>query len=281
MLKRFIYFVLAVLTLGACVMIPYYTWHSTWFGRPLSDIELTEYLQNQDNPRRIQHALTQVAERMEERGDSSALQWYEEVIRLSQHPVLQVRVTVAWVMGQDSMNKSFHQALLGMLEDDALLVRRNVALSLVAFADTTGLKELRTMLLPHTIVAPVDGGVTYLVSDGDEVHVGHPLVRLSSEDSIHELRSPLSSSIQSLPISHDSAVKAGMALVTLSPDTKHVWESLRAMALIGGTEELKLVSAILENPIFGAEIQSQAILTREAITKRLRKEEKETASPGI
>ena len=71
MLKRFIYFVLAVLTLGACVMIPYYTWHSTWFGRPLSDIELTEYLQNQDNPRRIQHALTQVAERIEERGDSS------------------------------------------------------------------------------------------------------------------------------------------------------------------------------------------------------------------
>ena len=101
MLKRFIYFVLAVLTLGACVMIPYYTWHSTWFGRPLRDIELTEYLQNQDNPRRIQHALTQVAERIEERGDSSALQWYEEVIRLSQHPVLQVRVTVAWVMGQD------------------------------------------------------------------------------------------------------------------------------------------------------------------------------------
>lgn len=270
-LRRTLYSLLAVLILVACVVIPYLTWHRTWFGRPLTDVELTEYLQDQEKSRRIQHALTQIAERMD-RGDSSAAQWYEEVIRLSEHPVPQVRVTSAWAMGQDSTFESFHEALIGMLEDDHLLVRRNAALSLVRFADTAGLEEMRAMLLPHPVRAPVDGSVDYLVSEGEEVHLGNLLVRLSSQGDLNEVHSPLSSSVQFLPISPGTEVTAGTELLMLSPDTNHVWESLRAIALVGGPGELELVNSIAEDFSFIPEIRSQAILTREAIEKRLKKE---------
>ena len=273
-LKQSLYFLLAVITVVACVVIPYITWHGTWFGRPLSDVELTEYLQDQKS-RRIQHALTQVAERME-RGDSSAAQWYEKVVGLSAHPASQVRVTTAWVMGQDPAFESFHKALIGMLQDDELLVRRNAALSLVRFADNSGLKEMRAMLLPHSVKAPVDGDVDYLVSEGDEVHPGHSLVRLSRQGDVHEVHSLLSSSVLSLPISPGAPVKAGTELLTLSPDAHHVWESLRAIALVGGGGELELVNSIEEDFSFAPEVRSQATLTREAIEKRL---ESQTTDP--
>ncbi len=58
----------------------------------------------------------------------------------------------------------------------------------------------------------------------------------------------------------------------LSPDANHVWESLRALALVGGTGELDLILSIAEDPAFNAEVRSQAILTREAIEKRLEEE---------
>ena len=266
-MKRTLYFLLALVLVLACVVIPYIAWQGTWFGRPLSDAQLTEYLQDQENSRRIQHALTQISERMD-RDDPSAAQWHGEVIRLAQHPVVSIRVTSAWVMGQDATNESFHEALLGMLQDDELLVRRNAALALVRFADTSGLKEMRAMLLPHPVGAPVDGGVDYLVSEGEEIRLGNPLVRLSSQGDVHEVRSPLSSSVQSLLISQGASVTAGTKLLILSPDANHVWESLRAIALVGGVEELELVRSIAEDSGFSSEVRSQAILTLEAIEKR-------------
>lgn len=255
----------------ACLIIPYFAWHGTWFGRPLNDAEVTEYLQDQEKSRRIQHALTQIAGRMDQ-GEPSASQWYEEVIRLSEHPGPQVRVTAAWVMGQDPDFEPFHQALLEMLPDDELLVRRNAALALVRFADPSGLEEMRAMLLPYSVRAPGDGVVDYLVGEGEEVHLGNPLVRLSHQGDVQEVRSPLSSSVQSLPRLQGTEVNAGTELLTLLPDANHVWESLRAIALVGGVEELELVKSIAENSSFALEVQSQAILTREAIEKRLGKE---------
>ena len=270
LMKRTVYFLLAVVAVVACVIIPYITWQETWFGRPLTDAELTDYLQDPENSRHIQHALTQIAERMD-RGES-ADRWYEDLIQLSEHPMAPVRVTAAWVMGQDPAFKSFHQALTGLLQDDELLVRRNAALSLVRFADTAGLSELRDMLVPHTVRAPVEGAVDYLVSEGEEVHSGTLLVRLNRRGEIHEVRSPLSSSIQSVPLLRGTEVKTGTELLMLSPDANHVWESLRALALVGGVGDLDLVLSIEGDPGFNPEVRSQAILTREAIEKRLGEE---------
>ncbi len=45
------------------------TWYFTWFGRTLSDADITSYLSDQRHPRRVQHALLQVQERIA-RGDA-------------------------------------------------------------------------------------------------------------------------------------------------------------------------------------------------------------------
>src|SRR6266545_95068 len=100
----------------AIVLMPFLFWRGTWFGRPLSDQQITEYLHDKTHARRAQHALVQIGERMS-RHDSTVMNWYPDLIRLSLSPVEEVRNTDAWVMGQDSSRPEFHQALLNLLQD--------------------------------------------------------------------------------------------------------------------------------------------------------------------
>ena len=124
-----------------CLM-PFLFWWSTWFGRPLSDRQLNEYLEDSQHPRHIQHALVQLGERMAKqnktRQDAAAKQWYPELVRLAADPIEEVRNTDAWVMGQDNKSEEFHQALITLLSDGEPLVRRNAALQLVRFGDGSG-----------------------------------------------------------------------------------------------------------------------------------------------
>ena len=259
---------LAALVLVACVVIPYLSWHGTWFGRPLDDETLTQYLTDQTKSRRVQHALAQIAERME-RGDPEVAQWYEIVAQLSEHPGSQVRVTAAWVMGHDSTSELFHKALLQMAHDEEVLVRRNAALSLVRFGDGKGLNELRAMLASHTVRAPTAGLVKYLVQEGDWVQPGTRLVQLVKDGERQEVTTELPVQVQGLLVAEGSTVDAGKELLTLSPDPQHVWESLRALSLVGSAAELDLVHTVSENPCFDEEIRKQATVTHQAIQQRL------------
>ena len=56
------------------VLMPFLFWRGTWFGRPLSDAEITKYLRDDQKPRHIQHALVQIGERMN-RGNHNIGQW--------------------------------------------------------------------------------------------------------------------------------------------------------------------------------------------------------------
>src|SRR5215831_16289423 len=89
------------LTAWLIVLMPFLFWWNTWFGRPLSDKQLAEYLNDEKHPRHIQHALIQIGERMG-RNDSSVSRWFPRLVRLSSYPVEEVRKTDAWVMGQDN-----------------------------------------------------------------------------------------------------------------------------------------------------------------------------------
>ena len=64
--------------------------------------------------------------------------WYPEVVKFSADGSDELRVTAAWVMGQDNQSPEFHAALLKLLTDPNPMVQRNAALSLVRFADTSG-----------------------------------------------------------------------------------------------------------------------------------------------
>jgi hypothetical protein len=120
------------------VLFPFLFWYGTWFGRKLSDNEITEYLNNAAaKPRKAQHALVQMGEHIS-RGDTRARQWYPKVVELSENPSLELRQTDAWLMGQDHTYQPFHEALRKLLVDSAPMVRRNAALSLTNFGDAAG-----------------------------------------------------------------------------------------------------------------------------------------------
>src|ERR1700741_2241634 len=83
--QRLLFFVTAWLI----VLMPFLFWWNTWFGRGLSDKQLTAYLNDEKRPRHIQHALVQVGERIA-RHDPGAARWYPDLVRLSSNPVDEV-----------------------------------------------------------------------------------------------------------------------------------------------------------------------------------------------
>ena len=59
----------------------------------------------------------------------------------------------------------------------------------------------------------------------------------------------------------------------LKPNPKHVWESLRALYLLGGPEELEIVRSVLSESSFDQKIHQQAASTAKAIQKRVEQQE--------
>src|SRR5271163_4222984 len=98
------------------VSMPFLFWNATWFGRPLTDAQIPKALADRSHPREIQHVLTQLEARIESR-DPSVQKWYPQIVALATDPVDEIRVTDAWVMGQDNTSDEFHHALLQLLAD--------------------------------------------------------------------------------------------------------------------------------------------------------------------
>src|SRR5215475_15700662 len=67
------------LTAWLIVLMPFLFWWSTWFGRPLSDKQISEYLNDEKHPRHIQHALVQLGDRLA-RQDATAKRWYPDIV---------------------------------------------------------------------------------------------------------------------------------------------------------------------------------------------------------
>src|SRR5271155_383854 len=103
------------------VLMPFLFWWNTWFGRHLSDPQVTEYLHDDKKPRHIQQALVQISDRMS-RNDPAVKQWYPDLVRLAGDPVEEIRNTDAWVMGQDTSGAGFQETLLRLLNDSSPMV---------------------------------------------------------------------------------------------------------------------------------------------------------------
>src|SRR5688572_24178107 len=138
--------ILAVLFVGGAFL----TWYFTWFGRELSDADISQYLVDEKHPRRVQHALLQIQQRIE-RSDASARQWYPQLVAFSNHSEPEFRLTTAWIMGFDNKSAEFHEALLKLVKDPEPIVRRNAALALVRFNDPIGREELLGILKPYEL----------------------------------------------------------------------------------------------------------------------------------
>ncbi len=259
---------LFLLTGWLIVLMPFLFWWFTWFGRPLTDQQITEYLHDDKHPRHIQHALIQIGDRMG-RHDTSSKQWYPALVQLSSYPVEEVRNTDAWIMGQDSSVPEFHTALLKMLDDPSLTVRGNAALSLVRFGDASGRQQLVALLQPVKITAPQPGVIADTDTVGTAVRQNGLVAKLRIGSQALELRSPIAGRVETLAASKGQSVAAGAEIATVAPDTDQVWEALRGLYVIGLLEDLPAITpyerALPEVP---DRVRQQAKLTAEAIRSR-------------
>jgi HEAT repeat protein len=258
---------LAALAVLAVIM-PFWVWQQTWFGRKLSNQEVSQYLRDNERPRRIQHALAQISGRISN-GDSSTRAWYPDVAALARHPDSKIRLTSAWVMGQDTGSEVFHETLRGLLKDSDLMVRRNAALSLVRFRDASGRAELLEVLKPFYVRAPESGIISIELEAGQTIGSGALLARITSKQGQEiEVRSPFASRILDLA-QDESQVAARDQVALLEPAPDQVWEVLRAMYLIGEPADLHEIESFThKSGDLPAHIQRQAELTLRAIRMR-------------
>jgi hypothetical protein len=262
--NRFLFFLVAWLI----VLMPFLFWWNTWFGRHLSDTQISEYLSDNKHPRHIQHALVQLGERMERR-DASAATWYPELVRLASHPVEEVRNTDAWLMGLDTSYEGFHATLLKMLKDSSTVVQGNAALSLVRFRDGSGRAQIVALLQPARIVAPSAGLVVDVDHTGTSIHQGGLIARLQDGDNTTDVRSPISGRIRTVSIAKGASAAAGTEIASVDPSVEQIWEALRALYLVGQVEDLPLVRIYQrDSSEIPDRVRQQAVLTEKAIRER-------------
>jgi HEAT repeat protein len=262
--NRFLFF----LTAWLIVLMPFLFWWNTWFGRHLSDNQITEYLRDNKHPRHIQHALVQLGERMV-RHNASVLQWYPDLVLLASHPVDEVRATSAWVMGQDTAGAGFRETLLRMLQDPSVMVRGNAALSLVRFGDASGRKQIVALLQPAKIVAPSAGRVTDSDRVGTAIHQGGLIAKLQNGEQSIDVRSPISGRIRSISAPPGTSVSAGAEIAIVDPGDEQVWEALRALYLIGNAEDLPAIRPYERDVSqISGRVRQQALLAEKAIRDR-------------
>jgi hypothetical protein len=262
--QKLLFFVTAWLI---CLM-PFLFWWNTWFGRKLSDRQVKEYLHDAKKPRHIQQALVQVGERIT-RQDSTAKNWYPDLVRLAADPVEEVRNTDAWVMGQDTAGAGFHEALLKLLSDSSPMVRGNAALSLVRFGDASGRLQILALLQPAQIISPESGRIIDADRPGTAIHQGGLIAKLEyGQKQIAEIRSPIPGRIRSVA-GTGANVAAGAEVAVVDPANEQVWEALRALYLIGQLDDLPAIRPYERDvPDVSNDVRQQATETEQAIRKR-------------
>ncbi len=251
------------------VLFPFLFWYYTWFGRHLSAADIDQYFADKSKPRHAQHALVQLSDRLAHHENIS--HWYPNVVEQASMPNLELRLTAAWVMGQDPTYAPFHEALLRLIHDPEPMVRRNAATSLAAFGDASGRPELVAMLQPYTVPAPIAGKLKYRLKLGDYVNPGTLVGHIGET----EVRAAVPGAVRDLEQKDGDTVKPGDPLADLSADPNHVWEALRALYLVGQPPDLEAVERFTR-PAAGMpeKVLRQATLTAEAIRTRAN-------SPGL
>jgi hypothetical protein len=269
--KRWLYAVLILAFLF--VLMPYLFWQATWFGRPLDDAQMAKAFADTKHPREAQHALSQVTDRIlspDPAIHASARNWYPQVVNFSSNSDVALRTTAAWVMGHDSTVSEFHARLLELLHDPDPMVQRNSALSLVNFHDSAGHDIICGILKPYMISAPSAGKLHERLKAGDSVNTGSPAGRLEGADGkTIEVRTNVPGTLVSWLVPEGTMVAAGQSVARIDPSSDEVWEALRALYLIGTTQDEAAVAPFAKGiPEMPPSVAQQATLTLTAIRNR-------------
>lgn len=274
MKRRWLFIILALTFLF--VLMPFLFWQATWFGKPLDDAQLAKSLNDRAEPREVQHALSQLADRILAPSPAvrdSARPFYPQVVQIAQTGQDELRLTAAWVMGQDSSVSEFHEELLRLVQDSNPMVRRNAALALVRFHDASGIAEIRAMLQPSNVAAPQAGALDERLKPGDAINPGTLVGRIDSSNASgntkNEMRSQIPGTIDRWLVPDKSSVASGQPVLLVDPSSDEIWEALRALYLIGDAQDLPA----LDNIARGAgdvplRIRQQAEISASAIRSR-------------
>jgi hypothetical protein len=270
---------IVVFTLSFVVM-PFLFWNATWFGRPITDAQIAKALADRSHPREIQHVLSQFETRIE-RGDTSVRKWYPQMVALSKDPIDEIRVTDAWVMGQDNAAPEFHQALLPMLNDPNPMVQRNAALSLVRFQDDSGHAQIVSMLQPYVMNAPQAGVLATRLKPGDIVNPGTLVAHIETSGNndgagksnatakSDEVRANVPGTVDHWLVQNGAPVSTGQPILALAPNESMAWEALRALFLTGRQEDLPQVNRFIRGADgMAPQVAVQAQATARAIHDR-------------
>jgi len=252
---------------GLFVAATFLAWYFSWFGRELSDADISKYLADQNNPRHVQHALLQIQQRIE-RGETTSKSWYPQLIALSGSPETEFRLTVAWLMGFDNTEPQFHESLLKLVKDSEPLVRRNAALALVRFKDSSGHEELVSVLKPYAVPAPVGGVIASSLKEGYTVSRATLLARIEEGDKVVEVRSPLPGRIRKVLKGDGAQVAQGEEVLSLNSDENSVWEALRGLSLIGTADDVPVIESYAESTEVSTRVRDQAKRTLNAAKNR-------------
>jgi len=254
-------------TVFLMVLVPYLFWRGVWFGSPLTDHEIEEILHDATKPRRIQHALVQISDRMS-RGES-VQRWYPVIERLSEGSVPEVRALATWLMVQDNQCSSFHLKLRSLVKDTDPLIRRNSALALVCFGDSQGKPEILAMLRPYLLTAPQDGRISFQVREGEKVNTGTIVARVQTwPDKTLDVHSPMPGFFSAVSV-HRNLVASGELIALISPSESQVWEALRALYVVGELKDLPDIERFAGTmPQMSERVRQQAVLTIKVIKER-------------
>ncbi len=266
------------LLLAAALIVPAMFWRQSWFGGHLSDGEILRRLSQGENPRQLQHACEQISQRMQ-RDPQGARQFYDPLVSLADHPDEQIRCVVAWLMGEEGGGyQPFHQALLGLVNDQAPGVRYNAALALVRFDEQAARPVLCEMLVPYTVSAEWEGPssegvVIESLARKDPVR---PRTQIALVDTGQEepepVLAPLAGRIGQLLVGVGRPVTKGQPLCVIEPEFQQIYQALRALTLIGEPEDEEYIQPYLDpdNSFSRAQrsrLQTQARLAIEAIQR--------------
>ena len=254
----------------ATVVIPVWFWMDTWFGKSLTEEQIEEYLTDPERPRRAQHAMAQISERLTA-GDESVKVWYPHLLELARHDLPELRVTVAWLMGDDPSSDEFHEALRVLARDPNPMVRRNAALALSKFGDSLGRAEMRAMLQPHRLVSDHAGTVTNRLQPGDSFDAGALVVRIhgNGDGESLDVRASLPGIVDRQLRADGDRIHRGDEVTVIRPESTHVLQALLGLYLVGTDEDIELIRPF-QRPREGLspQVAQQAALTLERIRER-------------
>ena len=198
--------------------MPFLFWWSTWFGRQLSDQQLTEYLKRRKAPdgtfsTRWCSWVSALAAH-----DASAARWYPELVRLASYPVEEVRNTDAWVMGQDTSAMSFHaNSLKDAWETHRLWCAVTRHFHWFALATPQAGSRFVALLQPARIIAPNAGRGDRRRPRRHHDPPGWPHCETSElVEQTTEVRSPISGRIRTIAARRAASVAAGANWLVLT-----------------------------------------------------------------